>query len=615
MTTMKRIYENISMVLLGTMALLGGTTLLSSCSDNISGDSYYTFTEQTVASYCEENPEQFSVFYQLMKDAGEEPLLSSYGHYTAFIPTDSAFQAYFKENNLSMESLTKEQKDTIIYNHVIRSVTQDYLTKDFNEGAISTTNMNNRFMVISYQKDAEGNNEIWVNKSSRIISADNKVHNGVIHAINKVLVPSKDNLGTQLAEQKDFKLFSEAFQLTHLEDSIKEAYDLSYKSPYTTEYVNVVGYSVKGLAQKKLGYTIFAEPDDVFRANSINNIEDLVSYAERYYGTEDKGNYTSRNNALNKFISYHMLDRQMSTNSFIYSGANTATTAMDKRYEYYETMLKDRVMEIKAGNKINTLKDGSCVTLDASRSNISGLNGYIHCLNQILVYDENNMRNDVLNKRIRIDAYALMPELTNNNVRWQLINGISYTMPPAYCGNHLKFNDDTKLIMWGSEAWDDHQADEMSFRGWYDFTLRTIPVPPGTYEIRIGYNKTDWRGIAQLFVDGKIAGIPVNLRIDGLDPKIGWVKDSETTDGGIENDKMLRNRGYMKAPNSIINSGYKTNLRDAKNDLRIIVGQYTWQDYAPHFIRAKNVEAADREFQLDFIELVPVSYIENEGID
>lgn len=71
----------------------------------------------------------------------------------------------------------------------------------------------------------------------------------------------------------------------------------------------------------------------------------------------------------------------------------------------------------------------------------------------------------------------------------------------------------------------------------------------------------------------------------------------------------------MKAPNSIINSGYKTNLRDAKNDLRIIVGQYTWQDYAPHFIRAKNVEAADREFQLDFIELVPVSYIENEGID
>ncbi len=606
---MKRIYSFLSIMTIGAPLLLSG------CGDNVSTDSYYTFTEQTVASYCENNPEHFSVFSQLLKDAGEEPLLASYGHYTAFIPTDSAFNVYFKENNLSLETMTKGAKDTIIYNHVIRSVTQDFMTKDFNEGAISTTNMSNRFVVISYSQTESGTTEIWVNKSSRIISADNEVHNGVVHAIDKVLVPSQENLGSQLETLPEFSLFSKALDLTHLTDSIKEAYDMTYKSPYTTEYVNVVGYSVKGLAQKKLGYTIFAEPDDVFAQNGIGDIDGLVAYAEGYYGTEDRGDYASRNNALNKFISYHILDRQMSTNSFVYTGANTATTAMDKRYEYYETMLENRIMEIKAGNKINTLKSGDCVTVDAARSNISGLNGYIHCLNRILVYDEDNMRNDVLNKRIRVDAYSLMPELTNNNVRWQLVNGVSYTMPPSYCGRHLKFNDDTKLIMWGSESWDDHQADEMSFRGWYDFTLRTVPLPPGTYEIRIGYNKTDWRGIAQLFVDGKIAGIPVNLRIDGLDPKIGWVKDDETTDGGIENDKMLRNRGYMKAPNSIINSGYKMNLRDAKNDLRIIVGQYTWQDYAPHYLRAKNVEASDREFHLDYIELVPVSYIENEGID
>ena len=83
--------------------LLGAATFLSSCTDNVSEDNYYTFTDETVASYCENRPSTFSVFSQLMKDAGEETLLASYGHYTAFIPTDSAFHVYFKENNISLE--------------------------------------------------------------------------------------------------------------------------------------------------------------------------------------------------------------------------------------------------------------------------------------------------------------------------------------------------------------------------------------------------------------------------------------------------------------------------------------------------------------------------------
>lgn len=282
--------------------LLGAATFLSSCTDNVSEDNYYTFTDETVASYCENRPSTFSVFSQLMKDAGEETLLASYGHYTAFIPTDSAFHVYFKENNISLESLSKEEKDTIIYNHIIRSLTQDYLTKDFTEGAISTSNMSNRYMVVSYQQAADGNNEIWINKSSKIISADNKLHNGVVHAIDKVLVPSKENLGTQLKMMEDYSIFSEALELTHLTDSIRESYDMSYHSPYTTEFTNILGYKMRCPAQKKLGYTIFAEPNQVFQEANIHNLDDLVAYAEQYYGTKDKGNYTSRDNAHHLII-------------------------------------------------------------------------------------------------------------------------------------------------------------------------------------------------------------------------------------------------------------------------------------------------------------------------
>jgi hypothetical protein len=68
----------------------------------------------------------------------------------------------------------------------------------------------------------------------------------------------------------------------------------------------------------------------------------------------------------------------------------------------------------------------------------------------------------------------------------------------------------------------------------------------------------------------------------------------------------------MKSGADIINESYKNILRNSVNDLRVIVGTFTWQDYGYHYFRAKNVEWEGGEFHLDFIELVPVSYLEKE---
>ena len=46
-------------------------------SDDLSGDSYYTFKGETVATYIENRPDSFSVFTQVVKDAGEESLLAT----------------------------------------------------------------------------------------------------------------------------------------------------------------------------------------------------------------------------------------------------------------------------------------------------------------------------------------------------------------------------------------------------------------------------------------------------------------------------------------------------------------------------------------------------------
>ena len=73
-------------------------------------------------------------------------------------------------------------------------------------------------------------------------------------------------------------------------------------------------------------------------------------------------------------------------------------------------------------------------------------------------------------------------------------------------------------------------------------------------------------------------GIPFNLNLSGSNPKVGAIADSELN-GEEEmqaNEKAMRNRGYMKAPDA-----YK-DLRDGTDRYRIIMTtnyMYSNKDY------------------------------------
>ena len=602
--------------------------LFHSCiNDDVNEDALYTFVGESVASFCEKTPE-LSIFNSIIEASGYKPLLSLYGHFTCFAPTDSAFTAYFEELNIRYNELTdaekKELAEALVKDHVIKDLTQEFLSETFEEGALPTTNMGERFLVVSYS-NTDKKQVIQINKTAPILSKDNVVHNGVVHTVGSVIVFSQETLLSVITENENFKLFTEAFALTNLVRLVSESYDASYQDPSPgKDFGSSYSFweSAKIVHVKKLGYTLFAETDAVFAAAGITTINQLVSYAEQYYGTVDRGDYTSRENALNKFVSYHLLDRRMPSNEFIYSGNNTGPSGVPKRYEYYETMLHLRLMEFKApdvgsmaGVQINTTRSGQFVGIDPALSDIDAFNGYIHGLTKVLVYDEDVMVYDVLNKRLRIDAYAIPSALTNNNIRWKN-HAQPYAITPNFCGESFVFNEATKIVLWASESWDDHQADEIAITGWYDFTLRLPPVPPGRWEIRFGYQSDPWgnsRGIGQLFIDDQIQGIPVNMGINGRDPRVGWLADELSMDNGVENDKTMRNRGYMKGGMDIVNHGYsdqphRTNLAC----LRVIIGTFNFQDYDYHYFRAKNVEGETKWFHLDYIEMVPVSFLDNE---
>ena len=66
---------------LWSVAVLCLSGMQMSCnSDDIDADAMYTFTGETVASFCQNDPE-LSDFYQLITKCGADALLEVYGHY------------------------------------------------------------------------------------------------------------------------------------------------------------------------------------------------------------------------------------------------------------------------------------------------------------------------------------------------------------------------------------------------------------------------------------------------------------------------------------------------------------------------------------------------------
>ena len=613
----------------GVLFLLGLAILPVGCdSDDISEDAMYTFTGQTVASFCAETPE-LSMYYSLLERSDNVSMLNVYGHYTCFAPTNDAVQAFLDSHETTLETIDNELMEKLVYNSLIRSGTTTYVTDEFPDGALGQVSMSDRTVNVSYATAEDGTREIWINSQSRIISADNEVHNGVVHVVDAVIEPTDRTLLEVMQQYPEFSLWAEAYEATGLYRGMTDIYDESYVNPWPDGLYHGYEKPFKSPDQLKYGYTIFAETNDVLERAGITSLETLEAYASRYYGSQDLGNYESENNPVYKFIAYHMLDRRLETNQFLYNGTLTTTGYADQNCEYYETFLPYHIMMIQApasgassGNRINLRSDGSYVGYSSARGwyNIPARNGVIHTLTSMLVYDEDVMKNDVLHKRIRFDFFACAPQFVNNGMRWTLTDfGSDWsggTVPPNYCGKYFTYNDAGVCILWASEGWSAFQEDEINMKQSFDFTVRLIPVPPGEYELRVGYRAEGWRGISQLFVDDAIAGTPVDLRIGNNqnDPRVGWIRDEDTNDDGVENDKIMRNHGYMKAPESIWcwqNGG--TTLRDMYQALRIIVGRYDWRDgYGEHYLRIRSVDFSGREFSADYIELIPVDLIKNE---
>ena len=79
---------------LAALLMLPALLFVASCKEDLDEDNLYTFTGETIESYLANRPDSFSNFNYILKRAGMDKILSAYGTYTCFAPTNEAVMAY-----------------------------------------------------------------------------------------------------------------------------------------------------------------------------------------------------------------------------------------------------------------------------------------------------------------------------------------------------------------------------------------------------------------------------------------------------------------------------------------------------------------------------------------
>ncbi len=131
-----------------------------------------------------EMAQQNSIFSTLVLAVVKADLagtLSGAGPFTVFAPTNDAFAALFKTLGVSgIDALSKEALTPILLAHVVSGNVQ---SGSLTSGSVPTLNSKKSLNVIV------NSSGVTIDGSVNVTKADVQGNNGVVHVINKVIVP------------------------------------------------------------------------------------------------------------------------------------------------------------------------------------------------------------------------------------------------------------------------------------------------------------------------------------------------------------------------------------------------------------------------------------------
>ena len=349
-------------ILLSTAVLAGGT--FTGCQDEVDKSNRFTFTGEVISTHLLNNPDKFSHFTYILdkayignKKSGENTegvisgrsslleTLSTYGSYTCIAPTDPAIEEFVeKEYNRYIESVENNKLDpekfpiidTGIYSPEVSQLSDEKCNEiaknHIIEAEFKTINFSYRLPKATigfrdvYVKDSidKGERKYFIGADeAEVIESDISTYNGTIHVINGVLNPSTKTAGDELGKCEGISIFREAIFKTGLnklleKSTIDEEYDGNLLSKNIFSDRKDIGSEYP--AKKEYGFTLLIEPNEVFMNAEKNNYGkpittwlELAEYAENVIGSAPgyEEEYTHPQNALFKFMAYHIIDRDL----------------------------------------------------------------------------------------------------------------------------------------------------------------------------------------------------------------------------------------------------------------------------------------------------------------
>lgn len=648
----------------------------TSCSEDINDGDFAIAQGFTVAEYVNSAPElsDFKILLQRVtlghsaEASSVFNVLSARGNYTCFFPTNSSVRAFCMDRigSEDVNLLDDELAELLVLNSIIDSGSDHpYESPDFPEnGSFGQATLSDRMLNCKYNTREDC---YVLNATSTVTKADIEATNGFINIVSEPIAPSMLMVPDIVLQADNMKIFGTLLAETHWADSMQVYQDAEFNMAEHDEtrlFTNVGNFKVE--QNRYLGFTAFVESDEVYqtkwnipapqldRDGKVTNFSEILAalrpHCEAVYGTEDADDITSVDNAVNRFVAYHLMKGKYAYNKLVhhfneygYQYGAYVTAPQELVYtvdvwDYYPMMGSKhpsllKVVQVPDGeheiylNRITKYNMRNYQALTVTQPGVqvlptngendnNALNGFYHPISDILLYD-NTTRNLMGSERIRFDICDMLHEITSNSDRTQGYKGFER----GYFENIMHETESTNifyLLAPKGANWRDYQGDEFLFSGTYDFVMKLPPVPTsGVYEIRMGVAMNPNRSMAQIYFGDnpsnlQPAGLPYDLRQSATNnPAMPWVADTGDEDVDSENDRILRIQGFMKAPKyfcSTDGSG-TTPARTFGGDwpcMRRIITN-AWMDCnKTYYLRFKTaLENTDSQFFLDYFEMVP----------
>jgi len=213
---------NKSALWLYSLLLLGSVTLFTACEDD---DGPEPMEDTTIVSFAQDNPD-FSILVDAVVKAELDGVLSGTGPFTVFAPNNDAFEAFLTTAGTNtIEDTPKDILVSVLTNHVVSG---NVLSTDLSTGYVPTLSETG-YGNATTSLYVDLSNGVTLNGGASVISADNEVDNGVVHAVDQVI--GLPNVVTFATSNPDLSILVEALTADGLNTNFVDV--LSGDGPFT----------------------------------------------------------------------------------------------------------------------------------------------------------------------------------------------------------------------------------------------------------------------------------------------------------------------------------------------------------------------------------------------